>query len=179
MVFSWHATFPSGTFVPPHIHPTQDEFIYMLEGRFDLLLDGKELTATAGDLVRLPMQISHGIFNKSEQTAKCLFWVSPTRRLYDLFWAIHGMKEQDPAAVTELVPGLKSWCCRRHSVYRGAMHRRKALLSGFWIVVQVLAIFSRPNSLNAPFCYSVSRMSSFEYWRAPSRPKHLTYEITS
>ena len=31
--FAWHATFPPGTFVPPHIHPTQDEFIYMLEGR--------------------------------------------------------------------------------------------------------------------------------------------------
>src|SRR5215469_931710 len=30
--FSWHATFPPGTFVPPHIHPTQDEFIYMFEG---------------------------------------------------------------------------------------------------------------------------------------------------
>ncbi len=29
--FSWHATFPPGTFVPPHIHPTQDEFIYMLD----------------------------------------------------------------------------------------------------------------------------------------------------
>ena len=39
--FSWHATFPPGTFVPPHIHPAQDEFIYMLEGRFDLVLDGK------------------------------------------------------------------------------------------------------------------------------------------
>ena len=31
--FAWHATFPPGTFVPPHIHPTQDEFIYMFEGR--------------------------------------------------------------------------------------------------------------------------------------------------
>jgi len=36
--FSWHATFPPGTFVPPHIHPTQDEFIYMFEGRLDLIL---------------------------------------------------------------------------------------------------------------------------------------------
>ena len=25
--FSWHATFPPGTFVPPHIHPTQDELV--------------------------------------------------------------------------------------------------------------------------------------------------------
>ncbi len=33
---------PVGTFVPPHIHPTQDEYIYMLEGRFDLVLDGRE-----------------------------------------------------------------------------------------------------------------------------------------
>jgi hypothetical protein len=24
---AWHAVFPAGTFVPPHIHPTQDEFI--------------------------------------------------------------------------------------------------------------------------------------------------------
>jgi hypothetical protein len=30
---------PPGTFVPPHIHSTQDEFIYMLEGTFDLYLD--------------------------------------------------------------------------------------------------------------------------------------------
>ena len=33
---SWHATFPPDTFVPPHIHPTQDEFIYMFEGQFEL-----------------------------------------------------------------------------------------------------------------------------------------------
>src|SRR5262249_23869262 len=53
--FSWHATFPPGTFVPPHIHPTQEEFIYMFEGRFDLLIDGKDFVANAGDLIRLPM----------------------------------------------------------------------------------------------------------------------------
>ena len=29
--FSWHALLPPGTFVPPHIHPTQDEFIYVFE----------------------------------------------------------------------------------------------------------------------------------------------------
>jgi quercetin dioxygenase-like cupin family protein len=100
--FSWHATLPPGTFVPPHIHPTQDEFIYMLEGKFDLVLDGKEFVATAGDLIRLPMNIPHGLFNKSDQPIKCLFWVTPTRKLYDLFWAIHSMKEQNPPEVVEL-----------------------------------------------------------------------------
>lgn len=100
--FSWHATFPPGTFVPPHIHPTQDEFIYMLEGQFDLVLDGHNFTATAGDLIRMPMNLPHGIFNKTDQTGKCVFWVSPTRKLYDLFWAIHSMKEQNPPDVVAL-----------------------------------------------------------------------------
>ena len=100
--FSWHATFPPGTFVPPHIHPTQDEFIYMLDGRLDFVLDGRDFVATAGDLARLPMNQPHGIFNKSDQPVKCFFWVSPTRRLYDLFWAIHSMKEQVPTEVVEL-----------------------------------------------------------------------------
>jgi mannose-6-phosphate isomerase-like protein (cupin superfamily) len=100
--FSWHATFPAGTFVPPHIHPTQDEFIYMFEGRLDCVLDGREYIATAGDLIRLPMGIAHGFFNKSDQVAKCLFWVTPTRKLYDLFWAIHSMKEQKPDDVVAL-----------------------------------------------------------------------------
>jgi uncharacterized RmlC-like cupin family protein len=100
--FSWHATFPPGTFVPPHIHPTQDEFIYMFEGRFDLVIDGKEFVSNPGDLIRLPMGIPHGIFNKSDQPVKCFFWVTPTRKLYDLFWAIHSMKEQKPDEVVAL-----------------------------------------------------------------------------
>lgn len=100
--FSWHATFPPGTFVPPHIHPTQDEFIYMLEGEFELMLDGKTTGAKSGDLVRMPKGIPHGIFNKSDRAVKCFFWVAPTRRLYDLFWGIHSMTEQNPAAVVAL-----------------------------------------------------------------------------
>ncbi|MGE7472855.1 cupin domain-containing protein [Bosea sp. NPDC003192] len=100
--FSWHAIFPPGTFVPPHIHPTQDEFIYMLEGRLDLVLDGQESHALPGDLIKLPRNIPHGLFNKSDAPVKCLFWVAPTGRLYDLFWAIHSMKEQNPAEVVAL-----------------------------------------------------------------------------
>jgi quercetin dioxygenase-like cupin family protein len=101
--FSWHATFPPGTFVPPHIHPTQDEFLYILEGEFDFLLGDKEARAVPGDLVRLPMGIPHGIFNKSDRTIKCLFWVAPTGRLYDLFWGIHNLgPNPNPADVVAL-----------------------------------------------------------------------------
>jgi mannose-6-phosphate isomerase-like protein (cupin superfamily) len=98
--FSWHALLPPGTFVPPHIHINQDEFIYVLEGRFDLILDGKEATASAGEFIRLPMRVMHGLFNKSDQPIKCLFWVSPTGKLFDLFKKIDGVP--DPAEVTRL-----------------------------------------------------------------------------
>lgn len=98
--FSWHALMPVGTFVPPHIHPKQDEFLYILEGRFDLILNGVETFAEPGDLVRLPMGIPHGIYNKTNTAIKCLFWVTPSRKLYDLFWALHNLgPEANPADV--------------------------------------------------------------------------------
>ena len=98
--FAWHATLPPGTFVPPHVHPTQDEFIYLLGGHFDLLLDGQKATADAGDLIRLPRGIPHGLFNHSAADVTCLFWVSPTRLLWDLFQAINNVA--DPAEVMRL-----------------------------------------------------------------------------
>src|SRR5262249_58487947 len=76
----------------------------MFEGRFDLLLDGKDIVATAGDLIRMPMGLPHGIFNKADQPAKCFFWVSPTRKLYDLFLATHSMKQQKPEDVVAVSP---------------------------------------------------------------------------
>jgi len=101
--FSWHARLPPGTFVPPHIHPTQDEFIYMLEGRMTTVLEGEEGVAEPGDLIRLPRGRPHGLYNNAEGPVKCLFWVSPTQRLYDLFWALHNLgPEADPAEVVAI-----------------------------------------------------------------------------
>ncbi len=98
--FAWHATFPPGTFVPPHVHPVQEEFIYMLGGRLNLVLDGQPSTADVGDLIRLPRAIPHGIFNNSWAEVTCVFWVSPTRRLWDLFLAINNVP--DPVEVVRL-----------------------------------------------------------------------------
>jgi 5-methylphenazine-1-carboxylate 1-monooxygenase len=101
--FAWHATFPPETFVPPHIHPNQDEYVYVLEGELTLVTGDGDHVAGAGDLVRLPMGKPHGLFNRSGGTVLCLFWVAPTGRLYDLFVAIHALGEkQTPEAVVAL-----------------------------------------------------------------------------
>lgn len=100
---SWHATFPPGTFVPPHIHPMQDEFLYILQGRLTAVLDGQESVAEPGDTIRLPRGQPHGLFNRSDSDVKCFFWVSPARRLYDLFWALHNLGPQaNPADVVAI-----------------------------------------------------------------------------
>src|SRR5262245_10261647 len=55
--FCFETLDPPGTFVPLHIHPKQDEFIYMLDGVFDLQLGDAKVQARKGDLVRMPRGI--------------------------------------------------------------------------------------------------------------------------
>jgi quercetin dioxygenase-like cupin family protein len=98
--FAFEALFPEGTFVPPHIHPDQDEFIHMVEGSFELFLDGQTQSAGPGDLVRLPRGIPHGIFNRSGGPVRALFWVAPSLRLYELFTRLHAVG--DPAEVVRI-----------------------------------------------------------------------------
>jgi quercetin dioxygenase-like cupin family protein len=98
--FAFDTLFPPGTFVPPHVHATQEEFIRVLEGEFELLLDGSPAIARAGDLIRLPRSRSHGIFNKSNAPVRALFWVTPARSLQRLFTRIDGVP--DPAEVVRI-----------------------------------------------------------------------------
>lgn len=93
--FAFETNSEPGQFVPVHIHPTQDEFILVQEGELDLKLDGNWTKARAGDLVRMPMGVPHGYFNKSDKPAKALFWVSPAGQLKELFEELHEMTDTD------------------------------------------------------------------------------------
>ncbi len=88
--------------MPPHIHPTQDEYLYLLDGTLDLWLDGESSAATPGDVVRLARGIPHGIYNNSSADAKALFWVAPTRSLFELFVGIDALEPQTGEAVAAL-----------------------------------------------------------------------------
>jgi 2-polyprenyl-6-methoxyphenol hydroxylase-like FAD-dependent oxidoreductase/quercetin dioxygenase-like cupin family protein len=100
--FAWHAVFPPDTFVPPHIHSTQDEYVLVLDGELTLFDGEADRVAGAGDLVRLPRGKPHGLFNRSGQTLTCWFWVTPKAKLYDLFAGIDAMADQNPDDVVAL-----------------------------------------------------------------------------
>ncbi|MEP4770292.1 MAG: cupin domain-containing protein [Roseibium sp.] len=93
--FAFETNSEPGQFVPVHIHPTQDEFILVQEGELDLKLDGEWTKAKAGDLVRMPMGVPHGYFNKSDKPCRALFWVSPAGKLKELFDELHNMTDVD------------------------------------------------------------------------------------
>ncbi|MGH7920001.1 MAG: cupin domain-containing protein [Candidatus Dormibacteraceae bacterium] len=100
--FTWHATMPPGSFVPPHIHPTQDEFVYLLQGTLELEVEGRPDAAHVGDLIQLHRGVPHALYNRSPDDTVCLFWVTPTRRLFDLFRGIDALSPQTPEAVAAL-----------------------------------------------------------------------------
>jgi len=98
--FIWHATLPADTFVPPHIHPTQDEWIVMLEGNLEIEFLGDVHKAGPGDTIRMPMGEAHGIFNRSGEQASCVFGVAPARKLFELFKQLDGVT--DPAELVRI-----------------------------------------------------------------------------
>ena len=98
--FLWEATIPADTFVPPHIHPHQDEWIVLLDGHLEIEFLGDVHKAGPGDTVRMPKGEAHGIFNRSGQVAKCVFGVAPARKLFDLFKQLDGVT--DPAELVRI-----------------------------------------------------------------------------
>jgi quercetin dioxygenase-like cupin family protein len=94
-MFCFETLDPPGTFVPLHVHPTQDEFIYVLEGVLDLELAGARTQAKAGDLVRMPRGIPHAYRNDQSVPARALFWVTPARRLRALFDRLHDLADAE------------------------------------------------------------------------------------
>lgn len=104
--FSWHALLPAETFVPPHIHPDQDEYIHIQSGALDITLDGNQLSANTGDLISLPRGIAHGIFNNTGHDVSCLFWVTPTGKLMDLFRKLHNVARPDEVVALSASFGL-------------------------------------------------------------------------
>lgn len=95
--FCFETIDPPGTFVPLHVHPTQDEFIYVLEGLMDLQLGDARLQARPGDLVRMPRGLAHAYYNNQTVAARALFWVTPARRLRELFDQLHDLADIDEA----------------------------------------------------------------------------------
>lgn len=98
--FAYEVICEPGQSVPTHLHVDQDEFILVQFGHLCVTLDGEQIEAGPGDLVRMPRGLPHRYENRSPGTARALFWVSPAQRLAELFAAIDGIT--DPSEVVRI-----------------------------------------------------------------------------
>ena len=53
--------YKKGDVPPPHYHPNDEQWIYLLSGKLAVLLGDETTTAESGDLVYVPRNTVHGI----------------------------------------------------------------------------------------------------------------------
>jgi uncharacterized cupin superfamily protein len=101
----WELISPPGTMVPPHIHTVEDEFIYVAEGELDVLVGDQKLTARAGDLIKMPKNVPHGIWQKGDVATRTLWVVVPAGKMEGLLTALGQLpagQPPDPARVGQI-----------------------------------------------------------------------------
>lgn len=68
------ASYPAGTVIPPHSHPTDNHGV-ITRGRLRLTMDGQETIYGAGDWYHVPAGVEHAA-RFDEETDEVEFWFS-------------------------------------------------------------------------------------------------------
>ena len=54
-------TYQAGEGPPPHFHPNEEQFIFMLQGRMRMVLGDEERIVEPGTLIHIPRNVRHGV----------------------------------------------------------------------------------------------------------------------
>ncbi len=73
-----HPIVPRGLAAPMHLHTREDEYSFVLQGRWGFQLGDDVVYAEAGDLVYKPREVWHTFWNATEQPARLLEIISPS-----------------------------------------------------------------------------------------------------
>lgn len=74
----WETTTPQGNpGPPPHIHHSEDEVFYLLEGELELTVEGRASVVGAGTFVNIPKGTLHTFRNAGTRPARFLGMVAP------------------------------------------------------------------------------------------------------
>lgn len=107
-----HPIAPRGLAAPMHLHTREDEYSFILEGRWGFQLGDKVVYGEPGDLVYKPRNVWHSFWNASDERGRLLEVISPSGfehyfvELSELL-ATHGMERPDLFAKLNEEYGLK------------------------------------------------------------------------
>ena len=85
---------------PLHLHHSDDEAWYVLEGTLCVKVGDRDVEAKAGSAVFVPRRTPHTYWNPGPGLLRYLLVMTP--RIYELIQAIHSMKERTPSALQEV-----------------------------------------------------------------------------
>jgi len=68
------ACYEPGQSTPLHVHPKEEEAIFVLEGTATMNIDGREVTLPAGSLVQFPNQVPHDVRNLGRDRCVIVFF---------------------------------------------------------------------------------------------------------
>ena len=85
---------------PAHLHRTQDETHYVLEGQFEFVLGERKVNADAGSVVYVPRTMMHAFTNIGKEKGKLLFINTPAGPL-EQFLVEFGEPVSDPSSPPE------------------------------------------------------------------------------
>jgi quercetin dioxygenase-like cupin family protein len=92
---------PAGWSLPPHCHRGEAETIHIVEGDFEMEIDGARSRLSAGQTVHIPAGVIHSGANLGEQAGRRLLLFSPAgmERFFLEAGAATPDGEVDPSAV--------------------------------------------------------------------------------
>jgi quercetin dioxygenase-like cupin family protein len=103
--YVFEALTPPGVGVPPHVHRLEDEILQVIEGEFEIFLDGKTHIVTQGAVMNFPRFISHDFSNIGKRPGRALFTVIPGPNFENFFEELSTLPSDVPpdmAKVTEI-----------------------------------------------------------------------------
>lgn len=74
VIMAWHKP---GEGPPDHVHYSQEEMFFIVEGTYELTLGGQTSTVGPRTIVFIPRNVMHRFKNVSETTARMLDWSLP------------------------------------------------------------------------------------------------------
>jgi mannose-6-phosphate isomerase-like protein (cupin superfamily) len=96
---------PPRLIAPYHVHYTDDEAWYVMEGTLAFQLGDQQVQASAGTAVFVPRGVPHTYWNPSSTQARYLLIMTPTIR--ELINALHNVHSTRPGSTTSALSPLQ------------------------------------------------------------------------
>jgi quercetin dioxygenase-like cupin family protein len=103
--FMWLTQSAPGAVIPPHIHRVEDELVYVIDGELEATLGHQRQALRAGDLLKMPRGLAHGIRVSGAVGATTLWTALPSGKMESFFRALSALpwdRTPDPEQIERI-----------------------------------------------------------------------------